>query len=194
MTFKEVLKKFRAESFTEKDKGTQFERLMKSWLLTDPRYTQLTNVWLWEEFPSRKDFGGKDIGIDLVAKTELGDYWAIQCKCYKETAVIDKPAVDSFLATSSKTFLDVDTLQSTKFSARLWISTTDKWGPTAEEALRNQDPPVNRVGLVDLDASPVEWDKLLQGLEGKEALSEGKKPMKHQLKAISKAAEHQSEN
>lgn len=190
MTFKEVLKKFRAESFTEKDKGTQFERLMKSWLLTDPRYTQLTNVWLWEEFPSRKDFGGKDIGIDLVAKTELGDYWAIQCKCYKETAVIDKPAVDSFLATSSKTFLDVDTLQSTKFSARLWISTTDKWGPTAEEALRNQDPPVNRVGLVDLDASPVEWDKLLQGLEGKEALSEGKKPMKHQLVAISKAAEH----
>ena len=190
MTFKEILKKFRAESFNEKDKGTQFERLMKSWLLTDPRYTQLTNVWLWEEFPSRKDFGGKDIGIDLVAKTELGDYWAIQCKCYKETAVIDKPAVDSFLATSSKTFLDVDTLQTTKFSARLWISTTDKWGPTAEEALRNQDPPVNRVGLVDLDASPVEWEKLLQGLEGKEALSEGKKPMRHQLMAISKAAEH----
>lgn len=190
MTFKEILKKFRAESFTEKDKGTQFERLMKSWLLTDPRYTQLTNVWLWEEFPSRKDFGGKDIGIDLVAKTELGDYWAIQCKCYKETAVIDKPAVDSFLATSSKTFLDVDTLQTTKFSARLWISTTDKWGPTAEEALRNQDPPVNRVGLVDLDTSPVEWEKLLQGLEGKEALSEGKKSMRHQLMAISKAAEH----
>ena len=190
MTFKEVLKKFRMESFTEKDKGTQFERLMKSWLLTDPRYTQLTNVWLWEEFPSRKDFGGKDIGIDLVAKTELGDYWAIQCKCYKETAVIDKPAVDSFLATSSKTFLDEETYQTTKFSARLWISTTDKWGPTAEEALRNQDPPVNRVGLVDLDASPVEWDKLLQGLEGKDALSEGKQPMQHQLVAISKAAEH----
>lgn len=190
MTFKEVLKKFRTESFTEKDKGTQFERLMKSWLFTDPRYTQLTNIWLWEEFPSRKDFGGKDIGIDLVAKTELGDYWAIQCKCYKETTVIDKPAVDSFLATSSKTFLDVETLQTRKFSARLWISTTDKWGSTAEEALRNQDPPVNRVGLVDLDASPVEWDKLLQGLEGKEALSEGKKPMHHQLVAISKAAEH----
>lgn len=190
MTFKEVLKKFRTESFTEKDKGTQFERLMKSWLFTDPRYTQLTNIWLWEEFPSRKDFGGKDIGIDLVAKTELGDYWAIQCKCYKETTVIDKPAVDSFLATSSKTFSDVETLQTRKFSARLWISTTDKWGSTAEEALRNQDPPVNRVGLVDLDASPVEWDKLLQGLEGKEALSEGKKPMHHQLVAISKAAEH----
>ena len=190
MTFNEVLKKFRTESFTEKDKGTQFERLMKSWLFTDPRYTQLTNIWLWEEFPSRKDFGGKDIGIDLVAKTELGDYWAIQCKCYKETTVIDKPAVDSFLATSSKTFLEVETLQTRKFSARLWISTTDKWGSTAEEALRNQDPPVNRVGLVDLDASPVEWDKLLQGLEGKEALSEGKKPMHHQLVAISKAAEH----
>lgn len=190
MTFKEILNKFRTESFTEKDKGTQFERLMKSWLLTDPRYDLLTDVWLWEEFPSRQDFGGKDIGIDLVARTELGDYWAIQCKCYKESAAIDKPAVDSFLSTSSKTFLDTDTLRTTKFAARLWISTTDKWGVTAEEAIRNQDPPVNRVGLADLESSPVEWEKLLQGNEGKEALSEGKKPMKHQLEAISKASEH----
>lgn len=47
-------------------------------------------------FPGRKDFGGTDTGIDLVAKTELGDYWAIQCKCYAENTTIDKPAVDSF--------------------------------------------------------------------------------------------------
>lgn len=137
MTFKEVLDKFRTQSFTEKDKGTKFEKLIKSWLLTDPRYTQLTDVWLWEEFPAKRNFGGKDIGIDLVAKTELGDFWAIQCKCYGESAIIDKPAVDSFLATSSKTFLDTETSQTTKFSARLWISTTDKWGSTAEEAIRN---------------------------------------------------------
>ena len=102
MNFKEILHKFRTESFTEREKGTKFERLMRSWLLTDPRYNELESVWLWEDFPGRKDFGGTDTGIDLVAKTELGDYWAIQCKCYAENTIIDKPAVDSFLATSSR--------------------------------------------------------------------------------------------
>lgn len=181
------LNKFRAESFTQKDKGTQFERLMRSWLLSDPRYSNLTEVWMWEDFPSKKDFGGKDTGIDLVARTDTGEYWAIQCKCYKEDAIIDKPAVDSFLATSSRTFLDVDSLQTTSFARRVWISTTNHWGINAEEAIQNQNPPLNRVGLVDLQTSPVDWKLLLDGLEGKDAMLPGKQPREHQLRAMSAA-------
>ena len=190
MNFKDILHKFRTESFTEKEKGTKFERLMRSWLLTDPRYNELEKVWLWEEFPGRKDFGGTDTGIDLVAKTEMGDYWAIQCKCYAEDAAIDKPAVDSFLATSSRTFTNEVTFQTTRFSNRVWISTTSHWGSNAEEAIRNQEPPVTRVGMADLNSSPVDWQKLLDGLTGNSALIEGKKPRKHQLDAISKAYTH----
>ena len=190
MNFKEILHKFRTESFTEKEKGTKFERLMRSWLLTDPRYNELEKVWLWEEFPGRKDFGGTDTGIDLVAKTEMGDYWAIQCKCYAEGATIDKPALDSFLATSSRTFTNEITFQTTRFSNRVWISTTSHWGSNAEEAIRNQEPPVTRVGMADLNSSPVDWQKLLDGLTGNSALIEGKKPRKHQLDAISKAYTH----
>lgn len=190
MNFKEILHKFRTESFTEKEKGTKFERLMRSWLLTDPRYNELEKVWLWEEFPGRKDFGGTDTGIDLVAKTEMGDYWAIQCKCYAEGATIDKPALDSFLATSSRTFTNEITFQTTRFSNRVWISTTNHWGSNAEEAIRNQEPPVTRVGMADLNSSPVDWQKLLDGLTGNSALIEGKKPRKHQLDAISKAYTH----
>ena len=190
MNFKEILHKFRAESFTEKEKGTKFERLMRSWLLTDPRYNELEKVWLWEEFPGRKDFGGTDTGIDLVAKTELGDYWAIQCKCYAEDTAIDKPAVDSFLATSSRTFTNEVTFQTTRFSNRVWISTTAHWGSNAEEAIRNQEPPVTRIGLADLNSSPVDWQKLLDGLTGDSALVKGKKPREHQLTAISKAYAH----
>lgn len=174
MNFKEILHKFRTESFTEKEKGTKFERLMRSWLLTDPRYNELEKVWPWEEFPGRKDFGGTDTGIDLVAKTEMGDYWAIQCKCYAEDATIDKPAVDSFLATSSRTFTNEVTFQTTRFSNRVWISTTSHWGSNAEEAIRNQEPPVTRVGMADLNSSPVDWQKLLDGLAGNSALIEGK--------------------
>ena len=190
MNFKDILHKFRTESFTEKEKGTKFERLMRSWLLTDPRYNELEKVWLWEEFPGRKDFGGTDTGIDLVAKTEMGDYWAIQCKCYAEDAAIDKPAVDSFLATSSRTFTNEVTFQTTRFSNRVWISTTSHWGSNAEEAIRNQEPPVTRVGMADLNSSPVDWQKLMDGLTGNSALVEGKKPRKHQLDAISKAYTH----
>lgn len=190
MTFNEILNKFRSESFTQKDKGTQFERLIRSWLLSDPRYSNLAKVWLWEDFPCRNDLGGNDTGIDLVAKTDDGDYWAIQCKCYKEDAVIDKPAVDSFLATSSRQFKDPETFQTTSFARRMWISTTNHWGKNAEESIQNQNPPLNRVGLVDLQNSPVDWQLLIDGLKGKEAMLPGKQPREHQLRAMSAAHEY----
>lgn len=190
-TIYDILSHFRATSFTEKEKGTQFERLMRAWLKTDARYAHLfEHVWLWEEFPSRKDFGGQDTGIDLVAKTHEGDYWAIQCKCYAEDTVIDKAAVDSFLATSSRTFTDEVTLQTTSFAHRLWIATTSHWGSNAEEAIQNQLPPVSRVNLYDLDHSAVDWSKIFEGLEGKAALSEKKQLREHQREALKAAHQH----
>ena len=190
-TIYDILSHFRATSFTEKEKGTQFERLMRAWLKTDARYAHLfEHVWLWEEFPSRKDFGGQDTGIDLVAKTHEGDYWAIQCKCYAEDTVIDKAAVDSFLATSSRTFTNEVTFQTTSFAHRLWIATTSHWGSNAEEAIQNQLPPVSRVNLYDLDHSAVDWSKIFLGLEGKAALSEKKQLREHQREALKAAHQH----
>ena len=187
----DILSHFREKSFTEKEKGTQFERLMRAWLRTDPRYAdRFEHVWLWEDFPARQDFGGKDTGIDLVAKTHDGDYWAIQCKCYAENAVIDKPSVDSFLATSSRTFNNEVTFQTTSFAHRLWISTTNHWGPNAEEAIQNQNPPVSRVNLYDLDHSSADWGKLFEGLEGKAALAGKKQLRAHQREALEAAHLH----
>lgn len=201
LTVHDILKKFRDTSFTQKEKGTRFERLMRSWLRTDPRYSSLfSEVWLWEDFPSRGDFGGKDTGIDLVARTHEGDYWAIQCKCYAEGTSIDKPSVDSFLATSSRCFTDpllrsegISSLDK-RFDKRLWISTTNKWGANAEEAIQNQDPQVVRVGLHELEISPVDWARLLEGQEGKKALGAGKQLRPHQLDAISRAEVHFADN
>lgn len=77
-----ILEKYRKYSFSQKDKGERFERLMKAYLLTDPKYAyKFKKVWLWNEFPGRLDLGAFDTGIDLVAQTNEGDYWAIQCKC-----------------------------------------------------------------------------------------------------------------
>ncbi|OIP49468.1 MAG: hypothetical protein AUK31_05775 [Fibrobacteres bacterium CG2_30_45_31] len=189
MTFREILQQFRDESETQKEKGTKFERLIKRWLGTDPRYVdKLAQVWLWEEFPARSEFGGSDIGIDLVARTDLGEFWAIQCKCYAERATIDKPAVDSFFSTSSRTFHFEDAVYA--FSNRLWISTTDKWGENALETLRNQTIPVNRIGLYELETSPVEWDALLANKSGASAREKGKHLMPHQLEALSVAHDY----
>lgn len=165
--------------------------MIKKWFQTDPRYAdKLQEVWLWEEFPGKKDFGGKDLGIDLVAKTDLGDYWAIQCKCYDEKAIISKAVVDSFISTAHRAFIDDLTLKTTYFSNLIWVSTTLRWGANAEETLKGQDIPVTRINMHELEASPVDWDKLLKGDTGKAALREGKQPRKHQLEAMNAAHEY----
>lgn len=190
-TINDILQEIRLKAATEKEKGTDFERLMKLWFQTDPRYNDLEKVWLWEEFPGRKDFGGKDLGIDLVARTEYGDYWAIQCKCYAEDAQIDKGAVDSFLSNASRTFTDPDTFQTREFSNLVWVQTSRKrWGVNAETAIQGLSKPFNRISLYDLEISPVDWDKLKKGLWGEKAKLPGKKPLRHQLEAMSKAYEY----
>lgn len=190
MTFQDILAKYRAVSFSERDKGDRFERLMQAFLQTVPWYAgTFRHVWLWREFPYKQNLGGKDTGIDLVAQTVEGDFWAIQCKCYAETASIDKPAVDSFLATSSKQFVN-DQQQTTSFALRLWISTTNKWGSEAENAIRHQEPPVRRISLTDLENAPVDWAVLEQGVSGAQARQERKQPRQHQQAAITAFHEH----
>ncbi len=190
MTFQQILDKYRKLSFSERDKGDRFERLMQAYLQTDLKYESIfQNVWLWKEFPGKMDFGGKDIGIDLVAKTYEGDYWAIQCKCFQETAIINKPSVDSFLATSSKSFKNEE-FQTVNFAHRLWISTTNHWGPNATESLKNQNPPVTRINLYDLQEAAVNWEKLDQGITGELSRSTKKTIRLHQQTALDKAHEY----
>lgn len=190
MTFHDILARYRAISFSERDKGDRFERLMQAFLQTVPWYEgKFRHVWLWREFPHKENLGGKDTGIDLVAQTVEGDFWAIQCKCYDEKARIDKPAVDSFLATSSKRFVD-DEHQTTSFALRLWISTTNNWGGEAENAIRHQEPPVQRISLADLENAPVDWTALDRGISGAGARQGKKSPRPHQEKAIAAFHEH----
>lgn len=190
ITFQNILDKYRKISFTERDKGERFERLMQAYLQTDPKYSyRFKKVWLWNEFPGRSDLGMFDTGIDLVALTYDGDYWAIQCKCYQESSVIDKPAVDSFLSTSSREFRNED-LKTVSFSYRLWISTTNKWGPNATEAIKNQNPPVSRLGLHDLIEASVDWEKLDKGISGEQSRFGERELKPHQKEALEKTNQH----
>ncbi len=195
-SFFALLNKIRSESFSEKDKGTKFERLVRDYFRTSKRFIgQLDQVWLWSDFPFRKDFGGKDLGIDLVAKTKDGGYWAIQCKCYNENTVINKAAVDSFIATSGRTFKN-EAGVTTKFSYRVWVATTESWGSNARETLENQDIPCNILNGFDIDGDPtVDWDKIEEGMYGTNAALKEERELKpHQKKALKKAHEHYKKN
>lgn len=194
MSFNKILEKYRKLSFSERDKGDKFERLMQAYLLTEPQYSgRFSDVWMWNNFPGKGDLGGKDVGIDLVAKTTKGDYWAIQCKCFQETSSIDKKAVDSFLSTSSRTFLD-ENLKSVGFSHRLWISTTNKWSTNALDSIRNQNPPVSRINLSNLQESPIDWNKLDEGISGESARTKKKTIREHQKEALDLTHAHLKEH
>ena len=186
VTLFNLLEKYRSESFSERDKGTRFERLMQAWLRTDPLYARdVETVWLWNEFPFRSDFSGKDTGIDLVVRTVDGEFWAVQCKFYAPDTTITKASVDTFLSTSSRTFDDGKT-----FLLRLWISTGEHWNSEAENTVANQIIPFTRISLADLSLSEVRWDELDKGIYGERALTAKKRLRPHQEKAVAAVHEH----
>ena len=63
----EILHALDFEAQTQRGKGTAFERLVRQFLLTDPRYAErFDEVWMWSDWPER---GARpDRGIDLVAR------------------------------------------------------------------------------------------------------------------------------
>ncbi len=191
-SFYDLVEKYRAESLSEAEKGTKFEELIRSYLFMLPKFHGLfSKVWLWHDFPFRKDFGsGHDLGIDLVALTVSGEYWAIQCKCYASDTYITKESVDTFLSTSGKRFSDNE-LTPRIISRRLWIATTDKWSDNAESTLENQVPPVMKIGLLDLANSPVDWAAVEAKAHGTTSKpKEPRKPFEHQEEAIEAAHKH----
>lgn len=181
MIIQDLLEEYRKSFSTEREKGTAFEKLTVAYLRNEPKYKELLeNVWMWKDFPYRGNM--PDIGIDLVAKTNRNEYWAIQCKFYDESYEISKADVDTFLSVSSKFFYVNEIAQ--KFSYRLIVSTTNKYNKNAEETILNQDPPVGRIGLESFEESQIDWKKY--SLKKEISLVEQKKPLPHQKTAIEK--------
>jgi predicted helicase len=143
----EVMEAFR-EAPSNSERGTKFEKLMVRYFDLDPLLSQQYDaVWRWIDWPGRK--GKPDTGIDLVARErDSGEYTAIQCKFYEPTHHLRKEDIDSFFTASGKN----------PFTNRIIISTTDRWGRNAEDALEDQNVPVQRIGLAEIADSPISWD------------------------------------
>lgn len=190
VTFQSILQKYRSDSYSERDKGARFEELISRYLMTDPAYSStLEKVWVWSSFPSRSDFGGRDTGIDLVARTKDGEYWAVQCKCYAEDHSVTKSDMDTFLSTSGRMFRDADG-KDVSFSLRVIVATTDNWSFNAVEVTKGQTIPVTIIGLSILENAPVNWDEIEAGVHGKDARQKVHELREHQREALEAALEH----
>ena len=173
--------KGRFEGLGEKKKGDLFEELTQAFLLLDPEYaTKLKRVWLHREVPEeirkRLKLPAEDKGIDLIAETKAGEFWAIQCK-YREDA------------RQSLTWREVSTFTGLAFgvcqgiSFGLICSTTER----ITHVLKNQD----NIGFCALDVwQGLDTDffiRLRAALGHKPAKIKPLKPRPHQVKAIKDA-------
>lgn len=193
--FQQVINRYREQSHSEADKGKRFERLMQAMLRTLPPYcNELQQVWLWNEFPFRQSISLHDTGIDLVAQTNEGSYWAIQCKCYRADTKIDKGDTDTFLTSSARAFTDGDGKKH-YFSFRLWIDTTEGgFTSTAAESFKGQMIPASVLHLNELAEMPIDWEELDRGISGTKAITQHKKVLPHQQEAIDNALSYFSDH
>ena len=132
----EILKRIRAESRDESEKGRWFEQLFMRIALQQAEF-EIDDVWRWPDWPEREaltGLDGRDIGIDLVARRTTGEWVAIQCKCYEEGHTLGKGEIDKFLGGSQQEIYQLR-----------WIVATCRWGPNAEKAIHNANPQVTQV-------------------------------------------------
>lgn len=146
---RKLLEIYREKSQTEREKGTYFEELIRTYFKYEATYKDLySDVWLYADWAAEHGEDGKDTGIDLVAKTEgTNEFHAIQCKFYADDYKVQKKDIDSFFTASGKS----------TFSRRIIVTTTNVWGDNAEDALRDQVPPVTKIDLNDLENSQIDW-------------------------------------
>ena len=149
MNLTDLLDKLTRLSASSSQQGTAFERMMRTYLQTDPLFSdRFEKVFSWMEWPDRPT-RERDTGIDLVGIERDGGVCAIQCKFIPAGQSVSKPAIDSFFSASSRE----------PFTSRLIIATTDHWNTNATNTLKEQRPPVQRLGLSDLLESPIDWSK-----------------------------------
>jgi len=166
---------------TKKQKGNLFEELTKYYLLLEPEYaSKLKSVWLLGEVPTalakRLKLPSNDQGIDLLAETKEGEYWAIQSKYREESD-------QSITWREISTFTGLAFGVCRGFSYGLIASTTER----ITNVLKHQD----RIGFAALDVwqgLDEEFFKRLQNhLYQKQEVLKPRLPRPHQNKAIADA-------
>lgn len=147
----QLLATYRSSAMSEREKGTYFEELILAYLRNEATYKDLySQVWTWGDWAPSHGFSAKDDGIDLVAEVAgSGEIHAIQCKFYDPDYKLQKKDIDSFFTASGRK----------PFTHRIIVASTDHWSDNAENALVDQQPPVSKITLHDLEESQIDWSQ-----------------------------------
>ena len=147
----QLLERYRFDSESPREKGTYFEELIIPYLKNEATYKDIySDVWLHADWARKFGYDANDVGVDLVAQTRgTNEFHAIQAKCYGTDKTIYKADIDSFFTASGKSY----------FSRRIIITTTNNWAKNADDALRDQQPPVTKIDLNDLENSQIDWSR-----------------------------------
>jgi hypothetical protein len=138
-------------------KGKDFEKLVKWFLLNDPKWNKKFSnkkVFLWNESPHA---WGNDNGVDLTAEDVDGAIWAIQAKAWHPNKKLTKSEIDSFLAESSRELIDY----------RLIVTTAKGMSKQLEQAIKAQEKKVEVILGKDLASSRAPWVNAPISIDGK---------------------------
>ena len=117
------------------ERGAAFEGLTELYLQIQPEYrTKLKTIWHHSEVPAKVrnklSLPVQDFGIDLVAETYDGDYWAIQCKYHHDPHKnLTLNELRSFLHAAHQICQD-------KFSMLLAVSSANGYADTLQKRKR----------------------------------------------------------
>ena len=168
----------------EKSRGDAFEVFVKAYLLLEPEYaSKLKHVWLYREVPTavakKLKLPATDQGIDIVAETNDGEFWAVQCKFRQDTD-------------SSLTWREISTFTGLAFGVcrgfafGIICSTTER----ITHVLKDQE----RIGFCALDVwqnlDGDFWKRLHAHFAHKREKLSPSKPRPHQRAAIKDGHQH----
>ncbi len=176
----------RISKLTNKQKGDCFEALTKYYLQLHPTYSsKLRHVWNLSEVPTdlkkHLNLPDNDEGIDLVAETREGCYWAIQCKYRSdELKSLTRPHVDTFISMALKVCKN--------FELALVCTTLDRFSHKLSKFYGNEISLC--CGDVWRSLNETFFHRLHSYIDGKIVLPGKHEPRPHQQTAITKAHQH----
>jgi predicted helicase len=166
------------------DKGVVFERLTQLYLQTAPEYqSELEQIWTLREVPpdvrTLLALPTLDEGIDFIARTRHGKYWAIQSKFRSQH---DKPLTRRELGTFSS--LAFNTCNNIDLAV---VAHTASKPVSKRHLMRNTtEIGLDRWQSLDQEA----WSLIVGKLKGRSPTPKARTPRPHQSAAVAAAKTH----
>ena len=170
------------------ERGSQFEDLARWWLVANPALssssTALVNVVRWEDWADRPS---RDLGIDLVGWDLRGRLWAIQCKAYESSRLVNKSEVSQLVGAAGP-------LVGGTFFGLIYLTTSDGYTENAKTIAKSNNVLLLSRGDLDLSSGalpfPSSEKELKKFISGNAPKAARATPKKHQTTAIEEAVSH----